>query len=172
MMNDGKILIFRVLITILILNGVSLPISSGQQVGDVIAQADRLWAAGRYVEAAAQYERAGRLRTDRPALLYKAAEAYYRGRDYGKAVDCYRLVRDQSDQFVLAGLRYARVLKQSGRYTEAREAFQFYLQHYDGVQKDLLKKVIDNDVAGCDLAIQLGESKWKWKIVNIHTMSA
>ncbi len=158
MMNAGNILIFRVLITILFFNGVSLPIIAGQQVGDITAQADKLWAAGQYVAAAEQFEHAERLRTDRPVLLYKAAEAYYRGRSYGKAADCYRLVREPADQFELAGLRYARTLKQSGRYAEAREAFLFCFQHYRGEQRDLVRKVIDNDIAGCDLAIRLDDA--------------
>lgn len=126
-----------------------------QQWNDILSNAERLWAAGQFVEAGEQFERAGRLKPDRPALLFKAAEAYYEGREYGKAADCYRLVRDQTEQFDLAGLRYARALKQMGRYPEAREAFLKCARDYRGAQKDVLQKVIDKDIAGCDLAQRL-----------------
>lgn len=130
---------------------------AAQPLSAVIENADRLWAEGRFAEAGEQYERAGRLKTDRPGLLYKAAEAYYRARDYRKAAECYRQVRQEGQKFDLAGLRYARALKQDGRYPEAREAFRQCFRDYRGEHKALLQKVIENDIAGCDLALQLTE---------------
>lgn len=129
-----------------------------QPLNAVIETADRFWTEGRFAEAGEQYERAGRLKTDRPGLLYKAAEAYYRARDYRKAAECYRQVRQGGQKFDLAGLRYARALKQDGRYPEAREAFRQCFQDYRGEHKVLLQKVIENDIAGCDLALQLAEA--------------
>ncbi|MCC7503730.1 MAG: hypothetical protein IT259_00455, partial [Saprospiraceae bacterium] len=104
----------------------------GQDTGQLVSRAEKAWAAGRYLEAAENFERAGRLQTDRPVLLNKAAEAYYLARAYDKAADCYRPLRQYSDRYPLTGLRYARALKQSGRYLEAREAFRQYLSAYKG----------------------------------------
>lgn len=135
-----------------------LPFTLGaQSVGAWIDQADRYWAEGRYAEAAEQYERAGRLKSDRPVLLWKAAEAYYRARDYRKAAECYRSVQEEHQKFELAGLRYARALKQDGRYPEAREAFRQSLFRYRGEHHSLLEAVVDREIAGCELALRWQE---------------
>ena len=125
-----------------------------QEVGEWISRADRSMTAGAYQEAGVEYERAGRLKPDRPGLLYKAAEAYYLARNYAKAADCYRSLRHQ-EEYPLAGLRYARTLKQSGKYPEAQVAFREFLSNYKGEQPALMQEVVSKDLAGCALALRL-----------------
>lgn len=126
----------------------------GQDTGQLVSRAEKAWAAGRYLEAAENFERAGHLQTDRPILLNKAAEAYYLARNYEKAADCYRPLRQYSDRYPLTGLRYARALKQSGRYPEAREAFRHYLSAYKGEYQSTVETVVALEIQGCEWALQ------------------
>lgn len=141
------------LLAVLLLGCVALRLPA-QEIGEWIDRAERSMATGAYEEAGAQYERAGRLKPDRPNLLYKAAEAYYLARDYDKAADCYRPLRHQ-EGYALAGLRYARALKQGGKYLDAQVAFREFLSNYKGEQAALMQEVVSKDLAGCALALRL-----------------
>jgi hypothetical protein len=137
-----------------------LPFSLAAQDANALAQtADELLAAGRIGEAAAQYEQAARLDVNNANFLYKAAEAYYRVRDYEKAANCYAEVKEEYERHELAGLRYARALKQSGRYEEAMNAFRDFARQYKGARKAQILGVVTNEIKGCELALQMTEQK-------------
>ncbi|MBK6997445.1 MAG: hypothetical protein IPH31_22000 [Lewinellaceae bacterium] len=88
--------------------------TTAQSVSILQRQAERSLAQGNYAaEAAAKFERAGRLNNSDPTLLYHAAEAYNKVRDYHNAANCYRTAKDDQ-RFPMANLRYARSLKQQG----------------------------------------------------------
>lgn len=123
-----------------------------QDAASLALQADELLQAGKAGEAAARYEQAARLDADNAALLYKAAEAYYRVRDYQKAVICYTEAKSEYERYELAGLRYARALKQCGRYDEAADAFRTFGQGYKGSRKAQIINVVSNEIKGCELA--------------------
>lgn len=123
-----------------------------QDAASLTLQADELLQSGKAGEAAARYEQAARLDADNAALLYKAAEAYYRVRDYQKAVVCYMEAKSEYERYELAGLRYARALKQCGRYEEAADAFRAFGQGYKGARKAQIINVVSNEIKGCELA--------------------
>jgi hypothetical protein len=128
------------------------------QDATVLAQAaDEFLSAGRISEAAAQYEQAARLNANNSVMLYKAAEAYYRVRDYRRAANCYSEVKSEYERYELAGLRYARALKQDGRYREAIEAFVQFAREYKGDRKAQALAVVSNEVNGCELALQMAQ---------------
>lgn len=128
-----------------------------QDATPVALLADEMISAGKIGEAAAQYEQAARLNANDPVLLYKAAEAYYRVRDYRRASDCYAEVKEEYERYELAGLRYARALKQSGQYAASMEAFREFARRYKGARKAQIVGVVSNEIKGCELALELAE---------------
>lgn len=134
----------------------SLP---AQDAASLALFGDELLAAGKINEAAAQYELTGHLNGDNSELLYKAAETYYRARDYRKAAECYSYVREEYERYELAGLRYARALKQEGRYDDAIDAFKQFARRYKGQRKAQIMAVVANEVKGCELALQMATQK-------------
>jgi hypothetical protein len=137
-----------------------LTISAGaaQPVSTLIRNAERAADAGLYLEAAEYWERAGRLRESDPELLYRAAEAFARVRDYHRAADCYK-VAAADPRFPLAPLRYARALKQQSRYEEAMQVFETFAASYQGEHKAVLMGVTENELEGCRLALRLTTSR-------------
>ncbi|MBV6439065.1 MAG: hypothetical protein DYG98_11510 [Haliscomenobacteraceae bacterium CHB4] len=130
-----------------------------QDATPVALVAEEMLTAGKIGEAAAQYEQAARLNANNSVMLYKAAEAYYRVRDYEKAVSCYSEVQQEYERYELAGLRYARSLKQSGRYTEAMEAFKEFARRYKGARKAQIIGVVTNEVKGCEMALEMAQQQ-------------
>ncbi len=126
-----------------------------QTAAELIAQAGQAAGSGRFGEAASLYEKAARLRDNRPEWLYQAAEHYYRARDYRRATACYQASINELNKSELSGLRYARALKQEGRYAEAVEAFRRYAAAYTGDRKASVLAVVANELNGCDLALRL-----------------
>lgn len=125
-----------------------------QPVSVLLKNAEKEAAAGHFLNAAEFWERAGRLKNSDPALLFQAGEAFTRVRDYRRAADCYRACINDS-QFPLAPLRFARALKQQGRFEEAEQAFEGFAQAYTGEFKAVLIAVADNEIAGCSLALEM-----------------
>ena len=130
-----------------------------QDATSVALIADELLAAGKIGEAAAQYELAAQLNANDATMLYKAAEAYYRVRDYQKAAGCYAQVKQEYERYELAGLRYARALKQSGRYPESIEAFKEFARRYKGARKAQIVGVVTNEVKGCEMALEVAQQQ-------------
>lgn len=127
---------------------------AGQSVTQLQHQAEKSLRRGQFADAAAQFERAGRLKKSDPALLFQAAEAYNRVRDYVNASNCYRAAMDDK-RFPFAGLYFARSIKQQGRYEAARDAFEKTGESYRGEHKAIILQVVENEVLGCDLAAKL-----------------
>lgn len=128
----------------------------GQPLPVLLKNAEKEANEGHFAAAAAFWERAGRLKNADPELTYKAADAYDKVRWYLQAADCYRPALDNA-RFPMAGLRFARALKQQGRYAEARDAFQHFAQFYDGAYKAVMTGVVGNEIAGCELGLKMNE---------------
>jgi hypothetical protein len=146
---------FRLLI--LFLNTILPFLLIGQ--GDLARTAERLYNEGKYADAAEYYERAWRTKTERQEYIYKAGECYYWVKDYRKAIDCYQSIKFENEKFELVGLKYARSLKQDGRYREAIEEFKWFARDYKGPKKAQLDKIMVNDIKGCELGIELATSR-------------
>ena len=111
---------------------------------------------GFYADAAMNYESAFKKNSDKKELIYLAGENYYLAKEFGKAAEAYKFVKDEKDKdFDLVGLKYARSLKQSGDYETAIREFTYFQNAYNGDQKQMLKEVISNDIKGCELALKL-----------------
>lgn len=129
-----------------------------QPVSSLIQKAEKEAKAGQFMAAAELWERAGRIKNADPDLLYLAAEAYNRCRDYLRAGDCYRSALN-APKYPLAPLRYARAIKQQGRYEAAAIAFEQFIQNYSGPQRAVLVTVADNEIAGCNLYAALVQNQ-------------
>ena len=110
---------------------------------------------GNYAEAAEHYASAYQLKTKREELAYQAAENYYLLRDYRKAAEYYQPVKGMYYDYPLAGLKYARSLKQDGQYEQAIEAFRTFGNGYTGQGKAILEEVIRIEIRGCELGMAL-----------------
>jgi peptidoglycan-associated lipoprotein len=97
--------------------------------------ADELYQQGKYVEAAAQYEEAFKKKPKNKDLAYKIAEIYYSVKDYRKAAEYFQHIKDDNVKYPMSGLKYARSLKQDGRYEDAKREFQAYLDKYSGADQ-------------------------------------
>lgn len=82
-----------------------------------------------YYGAITQYEAAFE-ETEDPALIPMLAEANYEIRDYVAAERWYKRImrRDKENAFIEQRFNYARSLKMQGKYDEAMEEFQRYLE--------------------------------------------
>ncbi len=118
-------------------------------------QAEAFYKEGKYAEAADQYEKAWRKKQGKKNLIFSAGECYYLAKDYRKAAEAYRNVKDDGKNFPLVGLKYARSLKQDGQYDKAKTEFQAFFDKYTGESKAILEEIIKTEIAGCDLGMKL-----------------
>jgi hypothetical protein len=130
-----------------------------QPVSVLLKNAEGALAEQRFAAAGEQFEKAARLQREQGETLFRAAEAYYRGRDYAKALDCYRACKAEREANEIGGLHYARMLKQSGRCEEAVEAFRRFGEGYRGAHRAVIVTVLQNEIKGCESAAQLADNQ-------------
>lgn len=114
-------------------------------------QAEEQYKNGNYTAAAQLYEQAWQKKNKKKELIYKAGEAYYILRDYPNAAKAYANVKDENEDFPLAGLYYARSLKQSAQYDEAIQAFRDFGESYSGEGKAILEDIIRKEITGAEI---------------------
>lgn len=123
---------------------------------------------GDYAEAAENYYAAFIKKKKKKELAYKAAEAYYTIREYEKAEEAYSAVKDETEDYPLVGLKYARCLKLQGKYDEASQEFLQFYNEYEGQNKTVLQEIIQVEIRGCDLGRNLRSGAANEpKIVNV-----
>ena len=120
--------------------------------------AEQLYKQGEYADAAEHYEAAWQKKTKKKEYIYKAAECYAMINDYRKAAEAYQYVKEDNKDFTLPGLKYARALKQDGQYDEASRALVNFISAYDGKDKDVVSQIVQKEVQGCELGIQMLEN--------------
>lgn len=125
-----------------------------QSVQVLTNRAGRQLNSGNLEEAAALYERAGRLKGGKTIQMLQAGDCYFRLRHYEKSADCYRSAAALTDKDAKAGIQYGRALKQCGRYLEAAEVFRNFARNYQGPEKARLVVVVQQEIKGCGLAIE------------------
>ncbi len=118
-------------------------------------QAQDLEEAGNFYEAAQLYRQAWEKRQGREELIYAAAENFMRVREYRAAAEAYSFLQAEQDDYPLIGLKYARALKQDGQYDKAREAFQRFLEGYNGSDRTIVEDIVRTELRGLDLAQDL-----------------
>lgn len=117
--------------------------------------AHKLFEDAEYADAAYHYEQAWRQKTKKKELIHKAGEAYFIVKDYRKAADAFGRVKDE-EKFPLAGLKYARCLKQDGQYESANREYIYFIDNYKGKDADIVNKIVQTEIKGCELGLKLG----------------
>lgn len=130
--------------------------------------ADEFYAKTLYTDAAEHYEAAWRQKPKKKDIINKAAECYYIIKDYKKAAAAFQNVKDEHSKFPLAGLRYARCLKQDGNYDEASREFVYFLNNYNAADKPVLSEIVQNEIRGCELGIKLSAEPAENKVQLMH----
>ncbi|MCB0595606.1 MAG: PD40 domain-containing protein [Lewinellaceae bacterium] len=116
-------------------------------------EAEQAYQDGQLSDAADKYEQAWRKKRKKEDLIHQAGELYYQLRDYRKAAEAYRPIKEKNGEFPLVGLKYARCLKQDGQYDRAITEFEAFMDGYAGDGKDILQEIIQNEIAGCRLGM-------------------
>ena len=119
--------------------------------------ANQLFDAGKYAEAAEQFEAAYQKHPQSEELIYQAGESYYYLKDFKNASRTYKEVKEQNDKYELVGLKYARSLKQDGQYEAAKREFIYFQTAYQGDDKGIINQIVGMEVKGCDWAMQLAK---------------
>ena len=120
--------------------------------------AEQQYAVGNYTEAALNFEQAWKKRPQNKALIFKAGECYTLLKDFKNAAQSYKQVKEDSEEFKLVGLKYARALKQDGQYEMAKKELSSFIGAYEGDDKALLSQVVNTEIQGCDLGLKLANS--------------
>lgn len=117
--------------------------------------ADNLFEATQYIDAAAHYEAAWQQHPKDKDLIYKAGKCYYTVKNFKKAIQAFQHVQTENNRYPLVGLRYARALKQDGQYEAANDAFLYFINAYQGGDKDVMANVVATEIKGCDLGLKM-----------------
>ena len=120
--------------------------------------AEQLYKQGEFANAAEHYEAAWQKKTKKKEYIYQAGECYAMIKDYRKAAEAYQYVKEDNKDFTLPGLKYARALKQDGQYDEASRALVNFINVYQGKDKDVVTKIVEKEIQGCELGIQMLEA--------------
>ncbi len=105
-----------------------------------------------YEKAAKAYSLAYEAKPKKEELAFLAAENYFQARDYRNASASYRLIVEDTKNFPLANLNYARSLKSEGNYEAAIRALRKLSGSYDGAGKEKLERVIQHEILGAQMA--------------------
>ena len=117
--------------------------------------ADDLFGEAQYASAAEYYMAAWKQKPKKLELVYKAGEAFYIIKDYKKAAAAFKNVKEDYSNYPLIGLKYARVLKQSGDYDAASRELVYFLNNYKGADKDIISELVQNEIRGSELGIKM-----------------
>lgn len=136
--------------------------------------ANQLYSTGKYAEAADFFVEVYKQNGKSKNYLAQAAQCYEKARLYSQAAKFYEQLQP-SDQYPLAGFKYAQALKQSGDYDAAISAFKSFLVNYKGSDTKTFIKLVKNEVAGCEMALSTSNKTSSDLIVehlseNVNTM--
>ncbi len=131
----------------------------GQDFNQLLKTAERLEKDGKLADAADYFESAWRAKTSRVDLAFRAGECFYAVKNYHRAAEAYRLVAGRDKEFELVTLKFARALKQDGRYEEAMKVFKQFEAGYLGKDRPQVVTICENDIKGCQLGIDLATGR-------------
>jgi hypothetical protein len=112
-----------------------------------------------FQDAAMNFEAAWQKKPKKTEYLYQAAECYSKVKDYQKAAECYEPIKEENKDFMLPGLKYCRMLKLDGQYDEASRAFVYFINSYEGADKEVVENIVKDEIRGCELAMSMLEKE-------------
>ncbi len=118
-------------------------------------QAEELFEQGKYYQAGENYHSAWEAKKSRAYILKKAGNAYYQANAFMEASEAFKILKADHKKFPLAGLKYARSLKQTGNYDAAIQEFMNFINKYEDDEKEFLSIIVQNEIKGCELGKRL-----------------
>ena len=109
---------------------------------------------GNFKQAATHYKSIYTQHPEKLNYTYEAGLAYLSFRDYKNAIKSLEPVAQQSNIYNKAGYYYALALKQIGQTQLSKAAFENFLVDYQGEDKALYKKLVDNEIRGCNYSLK------------------
>lgn len=135
----------------------------------ITAEADEAFQLQRYSEAIPLYKKAFTKVNNKPEkrrILFQIAECYRKTADFVRAEAAYdRAIRAEFPLPVIY-LRYAETLKARGKYDEAREQYDIYLQKEPGDQRARIARDY------CDSAKSWMENPTRWQVENMKRFNS
>ncbi len=135
------------------------PLRGAAQYETQIKVAQQKLEEGDYYNALEWYEKAYETRQEE-SLIPIIADLHLKLRDYSSAQRMYSRVlrRDEEGKYTHLTADYGRAFKMYGKYDEAIEQFQKFLEFTDDPTE---KQLIQNEIAGAELAKQMEDQKLK-----------
>lgn len=131
--------------------------------------ADRFFEEGFYYDAAHYYQKVLKEKPENVDVIFKMAESFFLSRDYKQAREAYESVMIKNEQlYPLSRFKYALSNKMTGDYASAKDEFAKFIKEYRGSDSPFYKKIVKNEIAGCDYAI---EAIKKPLSLEVHPMS-
>ncbi|MCS6819164.1 MAG: OmpA family protein [Chitinophagales bacterium] len=120
---------------------------------------------GSYYIAADYLEDVVKAKPGKISRAFQLAELNRHLRDYVRAEQYYKMVLDKDpEKYPEANYYYALMLKQNGKYQEAKTKFQEFLKMKDAKDFPQLRSMAKTDIAGCDTALALLANPTKVKV--------
>lgn len=156
-------LLIRVTLTIVCFSfGFSL---IGQNWSKLKKEGDMHLKNGFYQEAGDAYYKAWKEKPEKLELAWQAGNAYYTVKEYGKAAESLKPVAHWNQPDKLAGLKYARALKQDGQHLAAIAAYDAFRDNYKGVDESILRGIADMESEGSRQALARREDEGPYNVV-------
>lgn len=111
-----------------------------------------------YALAAESYSKAYLLKPQKHLLLYKSAVNYHKAKEYNKACELFESIIEFKSEYFDFSYNYAMSLKSNAKPKLARFFFEDYLKNYTGNNWDFVQKIVDRELAGCELSISYEEA--------------
>ncbi|MFK7774749.1 MAG: hypothetical protein AB8F94_21600 [Saprospiraceae bacterium] len=112
-----------------------------------------------FQDAAINFEAAWQKKPKKKEYIYQAAESYSKVKNYRKAAECYEPLKEENKDFEFPGLKYCRMLKMDGQYDEASRGFVYFINAYEGPDKDIVTNIVQDEIRGCELAMAMLEKE-------------
>lgn len=121
--------------------------------------AEKLEENGKFLDAGEHYLSAWKQKQKKKELAYLAGKSFMRVKDYRRAAEAFKHVKDDTKKYPMIGLDYARALKQNGQYDDASREFVYFISSYSGDNHTGMNALVQNEIRGCELAIKASETK-------------
>lgn len=107
-------------------------------------------------QAALLYQSIHEEKPDKLEYLYKAGVCFLAFRDYKRAATAFKPLQKEIEnpKYDKPGYKYALALKQLGKTQAAKDAFNNFLLHYQGEDKEEYRLIIENEIKGCNYALK------------------
>lgn len=149
-----KILILIIFMMQMLLNGNAQEVLTVEKLWQIKGLAKSSLRYGDYYQARDYLLQWHRREPNNLKVQYLLGDAYFKTREYGKALDIYGSIYNNQPKTSFDALyEYAKLQKIFGRYEIAIEAFQNVRRNYRKLKQSESRARIDNEIAGCRLGI-------------------